>query len=254
MKPIKKISCFLLLCLVLCPLSGQAAEPVVRMDGDRLTLQVKDNSLSEILGMLSDQGIRIRIDPRINPKITAAFKDRPIGTAMTSILRSVDYALIWRKEKASTADEPRLWEIRIFYKGQEALAQPLKKGVNLTVVNNGDGTYHVQDILLLRLAPTVTEAALAALLDQLGASIVDAYAPLGIVRLRLPHGSDVPAITETIANYPGGSNRRTGLCLSPGRRPSGNGRDERILSPAFAAAVIRRDPGSGYGQRPAFRL
>jgi hypothetical protein len=203
MKPIKKISCFLLLCLVLCPLLGQAAEPVVRMDGDRLTLQAKDNSLSEILGLLSDQGIRIRIDPRINPKITAAFKDRPIGAAMTSILRSVDYALIWRKEKASTADEPRLWEIRIFYKGQEALAQPLKKGVNLTVVNNGDGTYHVKDILLLRLAPTVTEAALAALLDQLGASIVDAYAPLGIVRLRLPHGSDVPAITETIANTPG---------------------------------------------------
>ena len=175
----------------------------MRIDGDRLTLNARDKDLSEILGLLSDQGIRIRIDPRINPKITAAFKDRPIGAAMTSILKSVDYALIWRKEKASTAGEPRLWEIRIFYKGQEALAQPLKKGVNLTVVNNGDGTYHVKDILLLRLAPTITEAALAALLDQLGASIVDAYAPLGIVRLRLPHGSDVPAITETIANYPG---------------------------------------------------
>lgn len=203
MKPIMKFSCFLLLCLALSPLLGQAAEPAVHMDGDRLTLRAKDNSLSEILGLLSDQGIRIRIDPRINPKITAAFKDRPIGAAMTSILKSVDYALIWKKEKASTAGEPRLWEIRIFYKGQEARARPLKKRVNLTVVNNGDGTYHVKDILLLRLASTVTEAALAALLDQLGASIVDAYAPLGIVRLRLPHGSDVPAITETIANTPG---------------------------------------------------
>jgi hypothetical protein len=48
---------------------------------------------------------------------------------LTSMLKTVDYALIWRKDKASTADEPRLWEIRIFYKGQEALVQPLKKGV-----------------------------------------------------------------------------------------------------------------------------
>ncbi|MBR9987399.1 MAG: hypothetical protein KFF68_15965, partial [Desulfosarcina sp.] len=198
-----KISCFLLLCLVLNPLLAQAAEPVVRIDGDRLTLNARDKDLSQILGLLSDQGIRIRIDPRINPKITAAFNDRPIGAAMTSILKSVDYALIWRKEKAFADGEPRLWEIRIFYKGQEARARPLKKGVNLTVVNPGDGTYHVKDILLLRLAPTITEAALEALLDQLGASIMDAYAPLGIVRLRLPHGSDVPAIAETIAGYPG---------------------------------------------------
>jgi thermitase len=48
-----------------------------------------------------------------------------------------------------------------------------------------------------------TEATLAALLDRLGATIIDAYAPLGIVRLRLPHGSDVPAIAETLANTPG---------------------------------------------------
>ncbi len=203
MKSIRLNSIFLLLCLVLNPLLLQAAEPVVRLDGDRLTLQARDTRLSEILELLSDQGIRIRIDPRINPEITAAFKNRPIGAAMTSILKSVDYALIWRKEKASVAGEPRLWEIRIFYKGQEERARLLKKGVNLTVVSNGDGTYHVKDILLLRLAPTVTEAALAALLDQLGASILDAYAPLGVVRLRLPHGSDVPAIAETIAGYPG---------------------------------------------------
>ena len=122
---------------------------------------------------------------------------------MAGILRSVDYALIWKKDKSSTANEPRLREIRIFYKGQEALVRPLKKGANLTVVNNGDGTYFVKDILLLRLAPTITEETLAALLDQLGAAIIDAYAPLGIVRLRLPHGSDVQAITETIASTPG---------------------------------------------------
>jgi thermitase len=203
MNPTGKASCFLLLCLVLHPFLTQAAQPVVRLDGDRLTLQAENSSLADILGMLSDQGIRIRIDPRINPKITASFKNRTIGAAMTSVLRSVDYALIWRKDKNSTADEPRLWEIRIFYKGQEARARPLAIGANLNVVKNGDGTYCVKDILLLRLAPTITEADLAVLLDRLGATIVDVYAPLGIVRLRLPHGSDVPKIAETTAGFPG---------------------------------------------------
>jgi thermitase len=203
MNPIGKATCFLLLCLAINPILVPAAEPDVRLDGDRITLQARDNNLSEILGLLADQGVRIHIDPRINPKITATFDNRPIGSAIASILKSVDYALIWRKDKASATSEPRLWEIRIFYKGQEALVRPLKKSVNLNVVNNGDGTYHVSDILLLRLTPNITEATLAALLDRLGATIVDAYAPLGIVRLRLPHGSDVPAIAETLANTPG---------------------------------------------------
>jgi thermitase len=203
MNPIGKAICFVLFCLVINPVPLSAAEPVVRLNGDRMTLAARDTNLADILGLLADQGIRIRIDPRINPTVTATFDDRPIGPAIASILKSVDYALIWRKDKASTAGEPRLWEIRIFYKGQEARIRPLEKRVNLNVVKNSDGTYHVRDILLLRLLPNVTEATLAALLDRLGATLIDAYAPLGIVRLRLPHGSDVPAIAETLANTPG---------------------------------------------------
>ena len=203
MKLLKPMFFILMICLAPTPSITMASGPVVRIQGDRLTLDAKNQALSSILEMLSDQGIRIRIDPRINPKITASFNNRPIGSAIAGILKSVDYALIWRKDKASTASEPRLWEIRIFYKGQETRIRPLKNSGNLNVVKKGDGAYHVKDILLLRLASTITEEVLAALLDQLGATIIDAYAPLGIVRLRLPHGSDVSAIAEKIANAPG---------------------------------------------------
>jgi hypothetical protein len=75
--------------------------------------------------------------------------------------------------------------------------------VNLNVVKNSDGTYHVRTSCCSDWHRNVTEATLAALLDRLGATLIDAYAPLGIVRLRLPHGSDVPAIAETLANTPG---------------------------------------------------
>lgn len=203
MKLLKAVFLILIIYLAPTPSTTMASVPVVRLQGDLLTLEVKNQALATILAMLSDQGIRIRIDPRINPPITASFNKRPIGSAIASILKSVDYALIWRKDKASLSSEPRLWEIRIYYKGQEARIQPLETNANLTVINGGDGTYHVKDIVLLRLGSTITKEALAALLDRLGASIIDSYPPLGIVRLRLPHGSDVPAIAENIANIPG---------------------------------------------------
>jgi thermitase len=196
----------LLLLLIVGPGCGsafaRAMDLRVRLDGDRLTLHAKDQDLVTILRKLSDQGIRIRIDPQINPQITASFDNRPIGAAMSGMLKSVDYALIWRKDKSSRRSEPRLWEIRIFYKGQERRIQPLKRHANLAVVHKGGADY-VKDILLLRLAPTMTEAALAVILDRLGATVIDSYAPLGIVRLRLPDGSDVPAVDAGIAGTPG---------------------------------------------------
>ena len=203
MKRFKVHFFIVVVCLSTLSFYGFASGPLVRLQGERLTLNAKDQPLADILEMLSDQGVRIRIDPRINPRVTAAFTDRPIGSAMAGLLKSVDYALIWRKDKDATDSEPRLWEIRIFYKGQEARVQPLKKNAGFTIVKKGDGTFLVKDILLIRLDPTMSEAALAGLLDRLGATIIDINAPLGIVRLRMPHGSDVSAIAEAIADTPG---------------------------------------------------
>ena len=93
-----------------------ASDPVVRLDGERLSVSVKDEQLSTILEELSYQGILIFIDPRINPKISATFDNRPVDLALKSILRSVDYSLIWKVDSASGSDEPRLRQIRIFHR------------------------------------------------------------------------------------------------------------------------------------------
>ncbi len=181
---------------------SRAAAQVVHLDGDRLTLDVQKQPLSAILGKLSDQGIHILIDPRINPKISATFVNRPLGKALNSILRSVDYAFIWKKDDVSGTDEARLWEIRIFYKGQGERIRPLKKSTP-SVVATGGGVYHMKETLLVKLAPAMTEAALATLLDKLGATIVDRHVALGIIKLRLPQGADVAAITAAVTGYPG---------------------------------------------------
>jgi hypothetical protein len=254
-QPMKRLNSKIILILcasVVCCTAAFAAVPVVRLDGDRLTLDVKDQPLSTVLGMLSYEGIRIRIDPRINPQITATFNNRHIGAAMAGILRSVDYALIWRKDKAAAPDEePRLWEIRIFYKGQEGRIRPLKKNKNLTVVRDADSGHHVKDILLLQLTPAMTETALAALLDRLGATIIDAFPPLGIVQLRLPHGSNVPEIAESLANFSRDPQRRTGLCPCVEGRHSRKAGSISSITAAIAFTVHRRNADSDTGQRSA---
>jgi len=180
-----------------------ASDPVVHLNGDLLTLDVKDQPLSTILEKLTDQGIRIFIDPRINPRISAKFNNRPVESAMSSILRSVDYALVWKKNDTSGSGEPRLCEVRIFYKGEGERIRLLKKRTGMIVVTGDDGVHYVKDILLLQLDPTMTETALAEVLDQLNATIVGMQARLGIIQLRLPRDSDVQAIAKRVTGSPG---------------------------------------------------
>ncbi|GAB6905909.1 Peptidase S8 and S53 subtilisin kexin sedolisin [Desulfosarcina cetonica] len=186
-------------------LSAAAETPslLVRLVDGRLTLHARNQALDTILEQISTQGVRIRIDPRINPAITARFDNRPVATALAGILKSVDYALIWHADRSRPNGEPQLSELRIFYRGQENRMQTFRRATNLAIIQGADGTQYVRDILLLQLTPEMTPAALAELLDRLGATLLDSYTPLGILRIRLPHGSDVPTIAEALAGTPG---------------------------------------------------
>jgi thermitase len=203
MNPLKLTLVIFMISLISNLSFAWAANPIVRLNGEQLTLNVKDELLSTILENLSYQGIRIFIDPRINPRISATFDNRPVDSAINSILRSVDYSLIWKVDNASGSDEPRLWEIRIFYKGEGGQIRPFKKSASINVVTEGNGTYHMKDTLLLKLAPNMIEAALVKLLDQLDATIAGSQPRLGVIKLRLPDGSDVQEVTKTITDYPG---------------------------------------------------
>ncbi|WP_319524313.1 S8 family serine peptidase [uncultured Desulfosarcina sp.] len=260
MKPTQMAAIALAFCLATIPLLVWASDPVVQIQEDRLTLDVNNQPLAAILEKLADQGIRIRIDPDINPRITARFNRRAIGSALSSILKSVDYALIWRKDKASAKDEPRLWEIRIFYRGQEARIRPLEERANLEIVKSDDAAY-VKDVLLLRVTPGMTEADLAALLDQLGATLIDVYPPLGIVRIRLPHGSDVPAIAKKIAETEGIESAEPdyayplegGRTVSDGSWPSASMETAIPASDATTVAVMDSGLSADYADNPFIR-
>jgi hypothetical protein len=172
---------------------------VVQVKGDRLTVNVEKEPLQEILLRLSDSGIRVQIDPQVNPSVTASFENREVQKALESMLKGLDHVLIWESGQGPSGPVPKLAEIQVFRPGQKDLIKPLRKVTTLSIARNPkDGSFYVKDEILIRLKPGDDPSELLKLLQETGGILVGRYPELGIYRVRLPPGSDVPALVEEI--------------------------------------------------------
>ena len=94
---------------------------------------------------------------------------------------------------------PRLAEIQVFRPGQKDLIRPLRKASTLSIARNPkDGSFYVKDEILIRLKPGADLSELLKLLQETGGILVGSYPGLGIYKVRLPQGSDVPGLVEEI--------------------------------------------------------
>jgi thermitase len=197
--PKVKPGVFLILLLIffLAPVTSSAF--VVHVKSDKLTLKAEKVPLQEILLALSDSGIRVQIDPEINPAITASFERRDIQKALESILKGLDHVLIWESGQGPSGLVPKLAEIQVFRPGQKDLMRPLRKASTLSIARNPkDGSFYVRNEILIRLRPGADFSELLKLLQATGGILVGVYPGLGIYRVRLPQGSDVPGLVEEI--------------------------------------------------------
>ena len=207
----------------------------VQLSGERLTVKAENVPLTHILKKLTEQGVRVRIDPQINPEISATITDRPVGAALKNILKSLDYALIWQEEEAQ--NNPRLQEIRIFRPGQEEQMEDLRRQTNLEIVENGDGTYHVKNVLLLQLTEEMTKEELQALLEQIGGTVIHTHLPLGLVKVYLPEGVDIRDLANTLSQYPGIKNAEPDFAYPV----KGN---KQIIGSTFQEVLAEQNHGS----------
>jgi subtilisin family serine protease len=191
-----------LMIVFLIPVSSAAF--VLEVNGDRLTLSAEKVPLHDILLKLTDSGIRVQIDPRINPTVTASFEDRDIQKALDSMLKGLDHVLIWESGQGSSGPVPRLAEIQVFRPGQKDLMRPLRKFSTLAIARNPkDGSFYVRDEILIKLKPGAGLSELLKLLQETGGVLVGGYPGLGIYRVRLPAGADVPGLVEEIVKRGG---------------------------------------------------
>jgi len=132
---------------ILIPVTTSAFD--VQLHGERLTLKVEKVPLQEILVRLSDSGIRVQIDPQINPAITASLENTDIQKALESILKGLDQVLIWETSQGPSGAVPKLAEIQVFRPGKKELIKPLRKASTLSIARNPkDGSFFVKDEIL----------------------------------------------------------------------------------------------------------
>ena len=131
----KSLTQSIILFIVLLMSSGSEALEV-RMSGDQLSLEAEQVPLQHILGRLTNLGVRVRIDPQINPNITASFEERDIQRALNSILKSLNHVLVWETIEGPSGPIPKLAEIQVFKPGKKALMKSLGIGSNLSIIRD----------------------------------------------------------------------------------------------------------------------
>lgn len=198
----KKVLLSLIFLSVILPCTGTSAFEV-RMRGDRLTLHADHVPLQTLLLGLADLGVKIRIDPEINPEINASFEDRDIRQGLDSILKPFDHALIWKSIEGPEGPIPRLAEIQVFKPGGKALIKALGTKTQFAVARNPeDGSLYIKNEILLGLGQDMTLAEFEAILRPFGGIIVDSYTALGIYKVRFPEGANIPSLAKQIAKHP----------------------------------------------------
>ena len=200
MKPVI-LSVFLLVFTSLFSAHVSAGEFLLRLSGEKITLHADKTPLTDILKDLQGKGVNIRVDPLINPDVSAAFYQQSVDRVLSSLLKSYNYSLVWERAGSSAESPLSLVEIQIFQQGQENRIEPLQKNNNLQIVKGADGLLFVKNRLLIRLNPPVNKDRLKNIIHSVGASILDSFQQLGIVRLQLPESADPRELAEILSGY-----------------------------------------------------
>lgn len=195
--------CTMILVLTVFRVTGADALEV-RLVGDKLTVRAEKVPLQNVLRRLDNLGIRVRIDPDINPTISASFDEGNIERGLKTVLRGLNYALMWESVEGPFGPMPKLSEIQVFKPGEKNRMEAFKKKTVLSIVRDPKtGGLFVQDELLLRLKPGMSALALKRLLGNIGGTIVDSYPAIGIYKIRLPENTDIPSLVDEIHEHPG---------------------------------------------------
>lgn len=164
------------------------------MTADKVELQT-------ILLELTRDGVAVRIDPQINPLITASFKNRPVGQALETILKPASFSLLWEARSGRAGNNAiQLAEIQVFQSERRHLMKPLAPKRTVEITENNEGVFYVKDEILLYLPLGTDLHELERLIQAYGATLIYSTILPGPAKILLPPNSDVFAIAREIKN------------------------------------------------------
>jgi len=185
--------------IVLSFIAPPASALFVKIEANRIWIEADGVPLQNILRRVADHGVRVKIDPQLNPDITVAIENQEIQAGISIILKSVNHVLVWQTHSAAAGPVSRLAEIQIFDPGKKSRMIDLPRINTFEILKDPkDGTLYVKDEILVRLEPEADFSGLARLLEKINATVLERNAVSGVYRVRLPENSDVSSIRQKI--------------------------------------------------------
>ena len=95
-----KLSTFIIFVIIVVALLTAQATSIqayeIKVIGDRFSLTAEQMPLQDVLSDLSARtGTNVRIDPALNPQISADFEDKTLQQGLESILKGLNHVLLW---------------------------------------------------------------------------------------------------------------------------------------------------------------
>jgi len=238
--------------------SGSLPAPAleIRLAADTLTIHADQTPLSDILTQLQNAGVRVAMDDRIDPLITADFEKRETGEGIKRILADCDYALSWTTIEGPAGKMRRLAEVLVYKPGDRRALKPRAipaPDVARTPTSQTNSIACLKNEVLLRLQPGVTREQFRDLLIKNGALVLDGVPALGIYRLRFPPGANLADVLNSLSKDPLVARAEPNpiyRSITPIKAgESGNTDTPRTLTSGGGAAVAILD--SGFTPSPA---
>jgi thermitase len=172
----------------------------LRLEGEKIYLHASQEPLRNILQSMAQQGIRVRLDPQVNPNVSAAFENRDLADVIAAIVKPYDHTLVWDKSPQNPSAF-RLSEIQVFRPGNKQMIQDLKPRAFSLVKDQKKGTVFVRDEILLRVKPG---SDIGKYLRLINGVVIEKNEALGIYKVRVPADSDIPSLVSLINDLPDG--------------------------------------------------
>ncbi len=179
------------------PAAGESVQ-AFRLDQDRLWLEADGVPLSGLLTLFSSAGIDVQMDPGAQKTVSGVWRNADVERVLDTVLAPHDYLLDWRRENGPLGERVRLTGIRVFREGFAGSVQPLRPPRRIETAVDGTTRFLARE-LLVGFGPTADTADLQALLARIGGTIIDVNRDLGVYRILLPPGANVPDLAAQLA-------------------------------------------------------
>lgn len=222
----------------------------VRLAADTLSVQADQVPLKDILAQLQEAGIRVAMDERINPLITAHFENRDIGNGIKRLLADCDYALSWQTLEGPAGNLRRLSEILVYKPGDRRTLTPRPASfANLLHAKTArtNAIICLNNEILIRLRPGTTPEQFRKLLLETGSAVMDGIPALGLYRIHTPPDTNLPDLLNSLGTNPVVARAEPNPVYRsiPPERETDSGAPEppRTLRPGTGPAVAVLDSG-----------